>query len=1255
MVMMVPSDVVMASENSTVNVTHVYATYCETENVDVLYQLMEVESGMITTIDLNVEIEGSVSNPNFKVFQYVKSSNTRYDLASSKSKSFSIYTDELRKDIPLYLAVYDGNKLLCTKLLVIRVNQGRAETMVVSEVGSEYKDNLEVNMDELLPGMKFEMYPYFIPITAKAYTDGRVVMAMGINTTNVSFWKDARNGTVAKNADIKELSDAFWGNSSNRSAVTGGNMGLVVNFSGWVMGNLYTNEPLTGELSLYVGSGFYIKGQYAILTYDVTVTAGAAGVLDFEFQYNKEKSKYDKFVVDSFSMQFSAALELYGGLGLSSIFSVGLYGAGSITLKDQFYPVGVVQSILLAGELGFKVKLFGRSLFAFALLSGSHEFVKDRLSSGGSGGALLGVSQLDAVGNNLRAMNYADVAASVSEPDDIGTWYTDMTPSNLLQGYETDPDFDHMIAEDVYPDNKLKTVKTATGNFPQINVVFLGSDGSRENGNRSRLMNFYYNEATNFISDPMWVLDNSIDDGTADYNPEVFHSDLLNRTYLIWQNAVAQPTDESTFRDIAKSTDLYFAELNVGGDWKNVSRITNFASDTESEKFASGAKVWEDWDGEPLVTYFTNDASDPIASDTSASHDIYVARMQDGEWVNEKAFTVNGQVTDVCCAYFHKNHTIAVCYNKESAETSTGKIYTMELWQDTDGVWTKTLTRTGKDGGILTSAKYIKSYRNQNVLTWYEDSCVYRMVNETNDAVPMTSSSTPVPSPDYEIYGNYLNGPIVVVGNRSKDASANAFAVYSPTGGALWSRLDLTDIDEYALVNGLSISFTDENEPLIFYSVQNYKLNDSLDLSYLHQDTETLLASPLKGSFGGLGSGLMVGQDDPRFIDTHTDLYVKARRANQRVRINDIKFTDVPGAKKGANTPATVTLENNGMYNIESVTLYSDGNKLGDYDIFIKPGETKTLNISLLVPSDAEDKPIDYYIEASCREDIIDSGYTATLSPGEVSVVFSQQLLYGNESLFYTLSTQGFANRWVTIYLFDQDSGELFYTYPTAIPCGQNVTGRTSLVSGLFTQMGHTNIKAFVLDNEESARVPKSVTLEEFEELMQLPSTRTYTFKGLDTIYLQDVSKALKTSNESKPQEQSQNSSSNNSGASNNSSSGSSGYSNSNNTETSEPSENTETSGKDGKDSGNDASSTPAPNPSPTPSSEESSADIKTDEPKKQSGIGWIIALIAGIGMGLLFLFWKKKHWFLILFKRRKDEEEEEVDENAEKTEEKEE
>ena len=77
----------------------------------------------------------------------------------------------------------------------------------------------------------------------------------------------------------------------------------------------------------------------------------------------------------------------------------------------------------------------------------------------------------------------------------------------------------------------------------------------------------------------------------------------------------------------------------------------------------------------------------------------------------------------------------------------------------------------------------------------------------------------------------------------------------------------------------------------------------------------------------------------------------------------------------------------------------------------------------------------------------------------------------------------------------------------------------TSMIGGLWTQMGHNKIKAYLVTEEESKKAPEGTPLSEFEEILDLDSSRSIHLDGLSEIYLQDVSKAFKTTNNPAPQE----------------------------------------------------------------------------------------------------------------------------------------
>ncbi len=1063
---------IKAEDELTTTVSHVYARFGDEDQKDVLYSVMEIDSDIIGELQFQVKMfeEGNYS---YRLIQYDAGNDKRYDIGSFATDDFSINTAELKSGIPLYLCAFDPNgNCVAKRLLTIRVQKGLASEMFPEEIGSQYDEPIEIDMDEMLPGMKFSMDPYLIPCTAKTYTDGRFVIGLGLNSINTSFWKDAYNGKIGPGATPGDLEKAFWGDSKKKGAVTGSNLGLVFDVSGYLQGNSYKKDPLEGELNVFIGTGFAASGQYSILTFDVSAIGGFNGVMDFELQFNEERSKYTDFVVERFGIGFKDSLELYGGLGLSSLASVGIYGAGSLSGYTWFYPETLLDSLILAGECGFKVKLFSRTLFSFALVSGSHEFVRK------TGDGLLNFSMQDQLDDILLAQDYASVVGDIHEPGSSGQWYTDgddpdQTSSLSLQGFEDDKDFAHLLASDIYPDNRLQIVDTTVANLPRTNVVFLGSDASRANGNRSRLMNFYFDEDHDFISDPDWIGD---DDGTADFDP--YTARLSNNgVYLVWRNGLKAFDQNASIEEIATNTDLYLASYQTGRAWYSGVKVTDYAG---SDVFASGAKVFEDAEGRPTVSYYLNSTSDPLALDPQGSHMICAARQnEEGNWVNEELFELTGRLNELDAAVFSNSESYAVSYSVGNDDT----LNKIALIQD---------GKTILERNDAINARFVPMGNNYQMLTWWENGRLYGLSGSGDEIRALTPEDLRIPSGDYKIYGRFGSGKVVIMGTRSKDSSENLYAVFSLDGGNHWTKSDLTDIPQYASVNESALAFTKADEPILFYSVQNYELNFKEERLHAENYLQALGNElPVLSSAAPL-----LGDNDDRFTDTQTDLYVKARNANRHLKIDSAAFKDTDNARKGHDLPFTLTITNNGLCPIDSCTLYVDGSPVRELSADIGPGETTQIDTTLYLAEDAEDKDLTFDIGVSSVKEQIEDHEQLILDGGHISVVYDHEFIYGREILHYSVKNNGFSTKKVQIKVYDEDSGELVRDYALVIPGGHTQNDSYSAMEGTWLNNGHKNLKAYVLM--------------EGETIEDLDSTRIVSFKSLENIYLQDNSDLLK-------------------------------------------------------------------------------------------------------------------------------------------------
>ncbi len=198
------------------------------------------------------------------------------------------------------------------------------------------------------------------------------------------------------------------------------------------------------------------------------------------------------------------------------------------------------------------------------------------------------------------------------------------------------------------------------------------------------------------------------------------------------------------------------------------------------------------------------------------------------------------------------------------------------------------------------------------------------------------------------------------------------------------------------------------------------------------------------------------------------------------------------GARKEKPTPVRLELKNTGLYDINEVSVFADGKKIGDYPVNLKFGGTATIDVDYTVPADCPDQPLTVTFGLSSRESqVIESEKDATLGTGHIYVTYSHQFVYA-ETLFYNITNNGFAGKTVYGVVLDEKTGEVLNNYPVHLAPGASTGGSYSILSGLWRQEGHENIQV-------------AIRLEG-EDISDLNSTRFTSFKSLEEIYLQDNS-----------------------------------------------------------------------------------------------------------------------------------------------------
>ena len=136
------------------SIVHINAKYADDETTrDVLYEFMELESGLIANVHLEIVANNASSSYKYHIVQYEDSTKRTLEIASTNSLIIDFNSAYLIPNIPLYLVVTENNNKVFTRLLTFRVKQGKTQGMFPDDIASEYTDAITVNMDELLPGM----------------------------------------------------------------------------------------------------------------------------------------------------------------------------------------------------------------------------------------------------------------------------------------------------------------------------------------------------------------------------------------------------------------------------------------------------------------------------------------------------------------------------------------------------------------------------------------------------------------------------------------------------------------------------------------------------------------------------------------------------------------------------------------------------------------------------------------------------------------------------------------------------------------------------------------------------------------------------------------------------------------------------------------------------------------------------------------------------------------------------------------------
>ncbi len=267
-------------------------------------------------------------------------------------------------------------------------------------------------------------------------------------------------------------------------------------------------ESLSGTLVVVIEGTGSVEAQATILFIPVTVNCEvtAEGKISATVGYNFKDAKW----YGDLELAATLSLEPYAGIGFGEALSGGVYGKGEstlvITLLSSSQKSGVKEWTLY-GEIGIKGYLAGMSA-SKALLKPDKEWVVYRRKS-----------------NTKGFLSAEDEITASEESSDYEMIFKTLAPTMGIQSLKVASD--GILVADAY--NAADPELVSAGGTTL--AVYVTDDLTRGDLDKTKLVYSIYDPMTDTYASPLSVLD----DGTADYNPEVYTDG--KDIYLTWLDA----------------------------------------------------------------------------------------------------------------------------------------------------------------------------------------------------------------------------------------------------------------------------------------------------------------------------------------------------------------------------------------------------------------------------------------------------------------------------------------------------------------------------------------------------------------------------------------------------------------------------------------------------------------------------------------------------------------------------------------------
>ena len=870
---------------------------------------------------------------------------------------------------------------------------------------------------KFLEGTTMNLGALRLPLQYKHEADGTTIVGINANPEDKAFYEAVKNGNVwqkystEKMAEMTQKMDRGW---SGKEFGSWGGKKFDWTVCGYMEFN--TNKPEAPRaVNLIISMGMKAEGhaQYLCFTGTLTFTIGGKAVLTGKLIPIGGK------IEGKFNLGAYAGLELYIGIGLNYVASVGGYGKGQIDIDFQMLPDTQLESIKLSGELGAKAKLFGFTIYTWKILEGTKPLytrdakkkAKTEQKEGGN------ASSLNADGT---ATSPFTVSADTPYPVDSRNYLN--ASSTLAAGkIETqEAQASNTILKGIYGETEMAGTTTEDGPI----VVYVADAeqvngaGSRDSYNRSVLVYSRQN------SDGSWtepaIIDKTSDKKDfADYSPTVT-TDGEN-CYVTWLAADSKIADGATIGQVGAKLDVNVATISKNGA---VTVKTVCEESNVDGSMPAGAKAIKVGDS-LYVGYYTNQttgASGEVIG-LNGSHNVRIYKQNGDSWekVSDVA-TENGAITSFDVGNYGGTAACAWSLNtklkSESAEVALNGVNSLE--GSTVYALAAESAKPVKIASTATNAQFAKR-NNANVLTYalrveqgdnppYLSIMGSPTVGLVGDVV-LNGAEVNLPTPYYKIAGDVGVGrggnvSFVVLNNGSSDIES---LVSMGAGYNQWSSIVETTVEQDVVTDYCSMY--SNGLPLFIYTtepVANYR-----------------------------GEGLSTQADNGAALNQTTEDSLR------HLSVDDANY-DEYAVNSGGSMPITVHYSNDGMLDVPGVDLWMLENdtatKVASSDETVSLNEGGKIEFNYTMPpKDSFTKAHELAIYAAPKGATVtkttidhalqtESAMKLSLGASSLALEADQQLTDNQESIAATVTNDGIVPQGAKMLFINGDTGETLAT-----------------------------------------------------------------------------------------------------------------------------------------------------------------------------------------------------------------------------------